>query len=112
MGNVTFSLDEDLIRNAKVAAAKLDTSVNAVIRILLSNFASEVETMDSNSLGNFQTIFDFSMGKINFRQAQTRLNVDDRTLFVLMSKAGLPMPRLSEQETKKMTMDAEEILYG
>lgn len=111
MANITFSIDDETIREAKIAAAKLNTSVNAIIRVLLANFANDLEKIDRNSIGNFQTLFDFSIGRINYRQAQARLGVDDRTLFLMMCKAGLPMPRLSDQETERLASQAERILY-
>lgn len=111
MPNITFSLDEETIRDAKIAAAKLDTSVNAIVRVLLKHFSQDVESIDENALGNFQTLFDFSIGKINYRQAQKRLGVNDRTLFIMMCKAGLPMPRLSERETERLAQQAEGVLF-
>jgi hypothetical protein len=112
MGNVTFSIDDEILKKAKLSAAKLDTSVNSIVKVLLENFANQIEFSDKNAPGNFQTLFDFSTGKINYRQAQSKLGVDDRMLFLMMCKAGLPMPQLSEAETKKMVGDAERVLYG
>jgi plasmid stability protein len=39
MKNITVSVDEDLYRRARVRAAELDTSVSAVVRDFLVDFA-------------------------------------------------------------------------
>jgi plasmid stability protein len=39
MKNITVSVDEDLYRKARVRAAELDTSVSAVVRDFLADFA-------------------------------------------------------------------------
>ncbi len=39
--NITFSLPEDLIRQAKLFAAEHDTSINALVRELLQRTLSE-----------------------------------------------------------------------
>ena len=41
MANLTIALDDDLLRKARVRAAELGTSVNAVLREQLAAFAGE-----------------------------------------------------------------------
>lgn len=41
MKNITVSVDEELYRRARIRAAELDTSVSAVVRELLAQFAGE-----------------------------------------------------------------------
>ena len=41
MKNITVSLDDDLYRRARIRAAQEDTSVSAVVRRFLTEFASE-----------------------------------------------------------------------
>ena len=43
MANLTISVDEDLLRRARVRAAQLGTSVNAVLRDHLRAWAGEAE---------------------------------------------------------------------
>ena len=40
MANLTLAIDEDLLRRARVRAADQGTSVNAVVRDLLSGYAA------------------------------------------------------------------------
>jgi plasmid stability protein len=40
MRNITVSVDDDVYRRARVRAAQLDTSVSAVVRRFLSDFAA------------------------------------------------------------------------
>jgi plasmid stability protein len=45
MRNITVSLDDDVYRRARVAAAAMDTSVSALVRIYLEQLAAmETET--------------------------------------------------------------------
>ena len=39
MANLTISLDDDLLRRARVRAARLGTSVNAVLRAFMESWA-------------------------------------------------------------------------
>ncbi|MFO1102044.1 MAG: hypothetical protein U1E20_03960 [Methylocystis sp.] len=41
MKNITVSLDDELYRRARIRAAREDTSVSAVVRRFLTEFASE-----------------------------------------------------------------------
>ena len=43
MANLTIVLDDDLLRRARVRAAQLDTSVNAVLREYLINWVGHDE---------------------------------------------------------------------
>ena len=40
MANLTLAVDDDLLRRARVRAAKEDTSVNAVVRELLAAYSA------------------------------------------------------------------------
>jgi plasmid stability protein len=46
MRNITVSVDDEVYRRARVRAAELDTSVSAVVRELLTRFASEDTEFD------------------------------------------------------------------
>ena len=43
MANLTISIDDDLLRRARVRAAHLGTSVNAVLRSYMRSWAGEAE---------------------------------------------------------------------
>lgn len=46
MRNITVSVDDEVYRRARVRAAELDTSVSAVVRELLTRFATEDAEFD------------------------------------------------------------------
>lgn len=46
MKNITVSLDDELYRRARIRAAQEDTSVSAVVRRFLTEFASEGTEFD------------------------------------------------------------------
>lgn len=113
MPNITFTLDADLLRRAKIAAAQTDSSLNAIVRVLLAGFVDAVG-VDSPGLpdtGNYRKLLDFSLGKITFRRAMSDLNIDsDEQLFLMMCGAGLPMPALPDEEIAKMSENLERVL--
>ncbi|MCD0446574.1 hypothetical protein LO763_23430 [Glycomyces sp. A-F 0318] len=44
MSNLTLSIDDELLRRARMRALELDTTVNAVVREYLEGFAGESPT--------------------------------------------------------------------
>ncbi len=102
MSNITFAIDDDLLRKSKVAAAQMDTSLNAIVRTLLVGFVESVGGKVQQP-ENYRKLLDFSLGKVTYRSLMKDLNIDsDESLFLMMCGAGLPMPRLAEEETQQM----------
>jgi hypothetical protein len=104
-GNVNFtgSLDKDLLRRVKVIAAKSDTSVNALFNAELRHLVETFEAAEKTGNQNFKTLLDFSLGRLNDIDAREQLGLDsEEDLFLLMAQAHLPMPRISEDQTKDM----------
>lgn len=101
--NFTGSVDRDLLRRAKVLAAKSDTSVNALFNAELRYLVETFEAAERSGNHNFKTLLDFSLGQISGQDALDALGVDsEEDLFLLMAQARLPMPRLADAETKRM----------
>ena len=101
--NFTGSVEKDLLRRLKVIAAKLATSINALFNAELRHLVETYEAAEVHGNHNFQTLLDFSLGRINDIQAMERLGIDsEEDLFMLMAGAHLPMPRLSVAETDAM----------
>jgi plasmid stability protein len=46
MKNITVSVDEETYRRARIAAAKRDTSVSAIVRDILGQIASESSSFE------------------------------------------------------------------
>lgn len=104
--NFTGSVDRDLLKRAKILAAKSDTSVNALFNAELRYLVETFEAAETGGNQNFRTLLDFSLGRIDDRQAMQALGIDsDEDLFLLMAQAHLPMPRLPEANTRRMVDD-------
>ena len=105
MANVNFtgSVDRDLLRRAKVVAAKADTSINALFNAELRYLVETFEASEASSNRNFKTLLDFSLGRTNDHAAMSALGIDsEEDLFLLMAQARLPMPRLPDASTRGM----------
>jgi hypothetical protein len=101
--NFTGSVDRDLLKRAKVIAAKTDTSINALFNAELRFLVETFEAAEGSSNRNFGTLLDFSLGRTGAVEAMAALGIDsDEDLFLLMAQARLPMPRLSAGATQEM----------
>jgi hypothetical protein len=101
--NFTGAVDRELLKRAKVVAAKSDTSINALFNAELRYLVDTFEAAESAGNQNFRTLLDFSLGKIDDRTTLQKLNLDSQEdLFLLMAQAHLPMPRLPEHVTQGM----------
>lgn len=95
--NFTGAVDRELLKRAKIIAAKTDTSVNALFNAELRYLVETFEAAEAAGNQNFRTLLDFSLGRIGDRSAMAALGIDsDEDLFLLMAQAHLPMPRLPE----------------
>lgn len=101
--NFTGAVDRDLLRRAKILAAKRDTSVNALLNAQLRYLVETYENAEHRHNDNYATLLAFSLGGLSADEALERLGIDsDEDLFLLMAHARLPMPRLPEAETQRM----------
>lgn len=108
MANVNFTgaVDRNLLKRAKVIAAKTDTSVNALFNAELRFFVETFESAESAGNQNFRILLDFSLGRIDDLAAMRALGIDaDEDLFLLMAQAHLPMPRLAEAANQAMVAE-------
>lgn len=108
MANVNFTgaVDRNLLKRAKVIAAKTDTSVNALFNAELRFFVETFESAELAGNQNFRILLDFSLGRIDDLAAMRALGIDaDEDLFLLMAQAHLPMPRLAEAATQAMVAE-------
>lgn len=101
--NFTGAVDRDLLKRAKVIAAKTDTSVNALFNAELRHLVETFEAAETCGNQNFKVLLDFSLGRIADDTAMRLLGTDsEEDLFLLMAQAHLPMPRLPEAVTRGM----------
>ena len=65
--------------------------------------AETFEAAEAHGNNNFQTLLEFSLGRITDFQTMEQLGIDsEEDLFLLMARAHLPMPRLAAAETREM----------
>jgi hypothetical protein len=102
--NFTGAVDRDLLKRAKVIAAKSETSINALFNAELRHLVETFEAAERNGNQNFKTLLDFSLGRITDQEVFIALGMNESAedLFLLMAQAHLPMPRLSNNETESM----------
>lgn len=101
--NFTGAVDRDLLKRAKVIAAKTDTSVNALFNAELRHLVETFEAAESSGNQNFKVLLDFSLGRLTDDETLRALGIDnEEDLFLLMAQAHLPMPRLPEAVTRGM----------
>ncbi len=101
--NFTGSVDRELLKRAKVIAAKTDTSVNALFNAELRYLVETFEASESAGNQNFKVLLDFSLGRLADEEVMRRLGINsEEDLFLLMAQAHLPMPRLADSVTTDM----------
>lgn len=101
--NFTGAVDRDLLKRAKVIAAKTDTSMNALFNAELRHLVETFEAAEISGNQNFRVLLDFSLGRLAADQAMRATGIDsEEDLFLLMAQAHLPMPRLPEAVTRGM----------
>ena len=109
--NFTGAVDRELLKRAKVVAAKSETSINALFNAELRYLVDTFEAAESAGNQNFRTLLDFSLGKIDDLTAMQTLGLDSQEdLFLLMAQAHLPMPRLPEQVTQSMVEELNALM--
>ena len=105
MATISFTgaVDRDLLRRSKILAARTNTSVNALLNAELRYLVETFEAAEAGSNQNFKALLDFSLGRINDLDVKLQLGIDsDEDVFLLMTQAHLPMPRLPETTTRSM----------
>jgi hypothetical protein len=104
--NFTGAVDRDLLKRAKVVAAKADTSVNALFNAQLRYLVETFETAEAYENQNFKALVDFALGRATDIAIMEALGIDSaEDLFLLMAQAHLPMPRLPDAETARMVRE-------
>lgn len=101
--NFTGAVDRELLKRAKIIAAKAETSINALFNAELRYLVDTFEAAESSGNQNYKTLLEFSLGRINDTTAMAALGLDSaEDLFLLMAQAHLPMPRLAAVPTQSM----------
>ena len=99
--NFTGAVDRELLKRAKIVAAKAETSINALFNAELRHLVETYEAAESSGNQNFRVLLDFSLGRRAADKAMLALGIDsEEDLFLLMAQAHLPMPRLPDAVTR------------
>jgi hypothetical protein len=113
MANVNFtaSVDRDLLRRAKVLAARHDTSISALLNAELRYLVETCELAEQRDNRNAALLLGFALGRISDLEAMDQLNLEhEEDLFLLMAMAHLPMPRLSDEATDTMVSQLQQLV--
>lgn len=106
--NFTASVDRDLLRRAKVLAARNDTSVSALLNAELRYLVETCEAAERLENRNAAVLLAFSLGRLSDEQVMEQLHLEhEEDLFLLMVQAHLPMPRLPDETTTAMVAQLE-----
>lgn len=109
--NFTGSVERNLLKRAKIIAAKSDTSVNALFNAELRYLVETFEAAEAGNNHNFKNLLDFSLGRADAASTMEKLGIDsEEDLFLLMAQARLPMPRLDRATTAAMVDSLQELL--
>jgi hypothetical protein len=101
--NFTGAVDRELLKRAKIIAAKSDTSINALFNAELRHLVETFESAELSGNQNFRSLLDFSLGRCDDQQTMAALGIESQEdLFLLMTQAHLPMPRLADAATHDM----------
>jgi hypothetical protein len=108
--NFTGAVDRDLLKRAKIVAAKYDTSINALFNAELRYLVETFDGAEISGNQNFKNLVAFSLGQATAAQTLGRLGTDStEDLFLLMAQAHLPMPRLPDAATQAMVKSLHQL---
>jgi len=108
MPNFTIAIPDDLFADATACAEKTGASLDSIIRQLLEGYVRNESVPLS---GNYEILFRYSLGQVPENGAMREPHLDDEAaLSALMIQAGLPLPRLSLEETAAMQKNFGEMI--
>ena len=110
--NVTFQFDDELLRQAKKVAVRRNTSVASVVRQgLEQQVAIEEQLVKPGAQGAYETLVDYSLGRVPRRVAMEILGLEDYgDLLGMLGAAGLSQPIVPTAERAKMVADMVSVL--
>ena len=106
MPNLTVSLDEEVLRAAKIHAAARGTSISKIVR----DHLREVTGLESLPATSGDPLVLFSRDELGRREAMAALGVDYGTLLRRMQERGLPLPVLAPKELEAMVQAFERVM--
>jgi hypothetical protein len=108
MASITIEIPDALLSDAQAVAERANTPIEVIIGQLLEGYVQHLAT---RLPGNYEILFQYSLGRITEARATAALHLDDAEhLKWLTLQAGLPVPRLSLQESAAMQMHFAEMI--
>ena len=109
--NITFAVDDALLREVKVIAAQHGTNINSIVRDYFTQLADAGLQQKDTMNGNLQTLFNYSIGRIGRSQAKKALGIEDKILTQMLREAGFPPPRASLEQENAMLEEIKDIHF-
>lgn len=88
MADLTVLVDDELLRSAKLHAARRGTTLDGLVR----DHLGEVTGFRSEPVYGGDLLERFSRGEVGRQEAQDALGVDYGTLLMRLAERGLPVP--------------------
>lgn len=97
MANLTVTIDPELLRAAKVYAARSGTSISRIVREHLAALTG----LQSRPQGD-DALARYARDEIGCHEAMRALDVDYGTLLDRMARRGLSVPRVPDEQAEAM----------
>jgi hypothetical protein len=112
--NVTFQLDDELVRRAKLVAARRNTSISAVVRQGLEQQVAMDESLAKpGAHGSYEALVNYSLGRAPRRVTMDLLGLDDYAdLLHMLGAAGLSQPIVPAAERATMVQEMLDVVRG
>jgi hypothetical protein len=108
---IGFEVDEDDLTNAKAFVARHGGSLNKLVSALFASLGKDEARRSPAIDPAMRVLLNVSMGKISIMEGARQLELQDAGhLFLRLEEAGLPLPRLSKEETDRQLAEAEKAL--
>lgn len=111
MANITFAIDDEVLRRVRVIAAQHDTSINGIVRDYFNSLSNSGLQQRDSMNGNLQTLFDYSIGRIGRSKARKIIGVTDFDLAKMLRESGFPPPRADKEEEDAMLEEIKDIHF-
>jgi Family of unknown function (DUF6364) len=96
MPNITFSVEESALANAKAYASERSTTLNKLVNAYLKSLGQDQPRRSISKAD--EVLLDYSLGKKSLLDAAESLGLHDGGhVLALMRRAGLPLPQLPEK---------------
>jgi hypothetical protein len=105
MPNITFSVEDSALANAKAYASERSTTLNKLVNAYLKSLAQSQPRRSVSKAD--EVLLDYSLGRKSLLEAAESLGVPDAGhVLALMRRTGLPMPQLPEDMVQQQVKES------